>query len=88
MGASPGGDPPAQRHPGAGPRPGRDDLDVVHEAVYQPEATPALVGATRRSPVALALDDHDDAAVVVPGSHDQLAGTARIRVLDRVRGRL
>src|SRR5918995_186777 len=86
--ASPCGDPPAQRHPGAGPRPGRDDLDVVHEAVHEPEATPPLVGATRRPPVAFILDHHDEAAVVVSGSHDQLAGAARVRVLDNVRRRL
>lgn len=82
------GDLPAQCHPGAGPGPGRDDLDVVHEAVHQRETTAALVGAARWPPLAFVLDDHDEPAVVVPGPDDELTGAARIRVLDRVRRRL
>src|SRR5438445_659849 len=81
-------DAPPQGDPGARPRLGRDDLDVVHEPVHEREPSPALVGPARRPPLAFVLDDHDEPAVVVTGPHDQLAGAAGIRVLDRVGRRL
>src|SRR5437763_482489 len=81
-------EPPPQGHPGARPRLGRGDLDVVHESVHEHEPPPSLVGPTRRPPLAFVLHDHDEPVVVVTGPHDQLAGTAGIRVLDHVGRRL
>src|SRR6266516_607219 len=81
-------DAPPQGHPGARPRLGGGDLDVVHEPVHEREPSPALVGPARRSPLAFVLDDHDEPAAVVTGPHDQLAGAAGIRVLDHVGRRL